>query len=82
LAIGSGRLGADDWPRYRHDLDGDGVCEVLAADRARQGHALLLALRGDGTSLWERSFYEIPGKVPDWNFGALTFWWASFHRRS
>ena len=62
------------------DLDGDGACEVLAADCAREGHAVLVAARGDGTLLWERAFDEIPGALPIWNVGALTFWWAGHFR--
>ncbi len=57
------------------DLDHDGICEVLAADQARQGHAILAAYRGDGSVLWRRPFEQTPGDLPVWNIGALTFWW-------
>ncbi|MBM4089165.1 MAG: hypothetical protein FJ276_07020 [Planctomycetes bacterium] len=57
------------------DLDGDGGCEIVAADRAREGHAVLVAYRGDGATMWEKPFEEIPGATPAWNVGALTFWW-------
>ncbi len=57
------------------DLDGDGGCEVVVADRAPGGHAVLIAYKHDGTPLWERAFPRTPGQTPVWNAGALTFWW-------
>jgi hypothetical protein len=63
------------------DLDGDGVCEVVAADQARAGHAVLVAYRGDGSTLWEKPFAHTPGAPPVWNTGALTFWWPGHFRR-
>jgi hypothetical protein len=38
------------------DLDGDGLCEVVAADRPREGYARLVAYRGDGNMLWDKAF--------------------------
>ena len=64
------------------DLDGDGVCEVVAADQAREGHARLVAYRGDGTTLWEKAFPQTDGATPAWNRGALTFWWPGHFRRA
>ena len=62
------------------DLDGDGGCEVIAADQAKAGHAVLVAYRGDGTSMWRKEFDQIPGTLPTWNVGALTFWWPGRFR--
>lgn len=62
------------------DLDGDGGCEVIAADQAKAGHAVLVAYRGDGTSMWSKEFDQIPGAMPTWNVGALTFWWPGRFR--
>jgi len=64
------------------DLDGDGVCEVVAADQAREGHARLVAYRGDGTTLWEKAFPQTNGALPAWNVGALTFWWPGHFRHA
>ncbi|HZW34013.1 MAG TPA: hypothetical protein VFF52_25035 [Isosphaeraceae bacterium] len=63
------------------DLDGDGGCEVVAADQARGGHAVLVAYRGDGSTLWEKAFPHIDGAPPVWNASALTFWWSGHFRR-
>ncbi len=64
------------------DLDGDGACEVVAADQARAGHAVLVAYRGDGSVLWEKAFPHTSGVPPVWNTSALTFWWPGRFRRS
>jgi hypothetical protein len=64
------------------DLDGDGACEVVAADQAREGHARLMAYRGDGTTLWEKAFPQTNGAMPVANVGALTFWWPGRFRRA
>jgi outer membrane protein assembly factor BamB len=64
------------------DLDGDGVCEVVAADQAREGHARLVAYRGDGTTLWNKAFPQTNGAPPVWNVGALTFWWSGRFRQT
>ena len=62
------------------DLDSDGGCEVVAADQAKAGHAVLVAYRGDGTPMWRKEFQQIPGALPAWNVGALTFWWPGHFR--
>jgi outer membrane protein assembly factor BamB len=62
------------------DLDGDGGCELVAADQGRAGQAVLVAYRGDGTPLWRKPFDQIPGALPAWNVGALTFWWPGRFR--
>ena len=62
------------------DLDGDGGCEVIAADEATAGHAVLVAYRGDGRPMWRKEFEQIPGALPAWNVGALTFWWPGRFR--
>ncbi|MBC8868275.1 MAG: PQQ-binding-like beta-propeller repeat protein [Planctomycetes bacterium] len=62
------------------DLDGDGGCEVIAGDRDKAGHAVLVAYRGDGTTMWQKDFDQIPGAMPAWNVGALTFWWPGRFR--
>jgi hypothetical protein len=64
------------------DLDADGACEVVAADVAPEGHAVLRACRGDGTTMWEQTFPQIPGALPAWNVGALTFWWPGHFRQA
>jgi outer membrane protein assembly factor BamB len=63
------------------DLDGDGACEVVAANHAREGHARLVAYRGDGSVLWEQAFPQISGASSMSNVGALTFWWPGRFRR-
>ena len=63
------------------DLSGNGSSEVLVADRAREGHAQLVAYHGDGTEYWRKDFAQTPGAVPVWNVGALTFWWAGHFRK-
>jgi hypothetical protein len=62
------------------DLDGDGACEVIAGNQATEGHALLVAYRGDGTTYWRKPFPKLNGAVPAWNQGALTFWWPGRFR--
>ena len=62
------------------DFDGDGECEIVAADKAAAGHAVLVAYRGDGKTIWRREFDQIPGALPVWNVGALTFWWPGHFR--
>ncbi len=62
------------------DLDVDGGCEVVAADQAKAGHAVLVAYRGDGTPMWRKQFDQLPGALPAWNVGALTFWWPGRFR--
>jgi hypothetical protein len=62
------------------DLTGDGIDEVIAADAAAAGHAVLRVYRGDGGTLWERPFPQVPGALPVWNVGALTFWWPGQFR--
>ena len=57
------------------DLNGDDIREVIAADAAAAGYAVLCAYRGDGSTVWEHPFVQIPGALPVWNVGALTFWW-------
>ncbi len=57
------------------DLDQDGTCEIIVADQAKEGHAQLVAYRGDGSNMWCTAFDQIPGEKPVWNIGALTFWW-------
>ena len=64
------------------DLDGDGSSEVVLADQARAGNASLVALRGDGTTLWEKAFPQTGGAPPVWNASALTFWWPGYFRRA
>ncbi|MGC8639334.1 MAG: FG-GAP repeat domain-containing protein [Isosphaeraceae bacterium] len=63
------------------DLDHDGMCEVVAADQARSGHALLLAYHGDGSVMWEKAFPHTSGAPPVWNTSALTFWWPGHFRQ-
>ncbi len=62
------------------DLDGDGGCELVAAEEGKAGQAVLVAYRGDGTPLWRKPFDQIPGALPAWNVGALTFWWPGHFR--
>jgi hypothetical protein len=53
---------------------------VIVADRAREGHAVLVAYRADGSAAWRKEFDGIPGAMPSWNVGALTFWWPGRFR--
>ena len=53
-----------------------------AADQAREGHARLVAYRGDGSTLWEKAFPQTNGAPPVGNVGALTFWWPGHFRRA
>lgn len=62
------------------DLDGDGGNEVIVADRAPRGHAVLVAYRSDGSPLWKREFPTTPGGPVFWNTGALTYWWPGCFR--
>ncbi|MCU0959671.1 MAG: hypothetical protein MUF48_06155 [Pirellulaceae bacterium] len=64
------------------DLDEDGAAEILAADRAAAGYAVLRAYDGAGGTRWEQAFPHIPGALPVWNVGALTFWWPGHYRTS
>ncbi|MHB0955890.1 MAG: hypothetical protein ACYC0X_05855 [Pirellulaceae bacterium] len=57
------------------DLNGDRLSEVIAADAAAAGHAVLRVYRGDGSIEWEHPFPQVPGALPVWNVGGLTFWW-------
>ncbi len=57
------------------DVNQDGQCEVVAADQAVQGHAVLTVHGGDGQTIWQKPFEQTPGDLPVWNIGALTFWW-------
>jgi len=64
------------------DLEGDGGHEVVVASQDACGRAVLVAYRHDGSTLWQTRFDQIPGAVPVWNTGALTFWWpGSFRAR-
>ncbi len=62
------------------DLDGDGGAEIVVARRGRRGEAVLAAIRDDGTAAWSRPFERTPGDTPEWNRGALTYWWAGQFR--
>jgi hypothetical protein len=62
------------------DLDGDGGCEIVLADQAPQGHAVLVAVEGDGRVMWRHAFDRIAGDPPVWNKSALTFWWPGYFR--
>ena len=64
------------------DLDGKGGRQIVVADQDASGRAVLVAYRHDGSRLWQHVFDQIPGAVPVWNAGALTFWWpGSFRAR-
>ena len=62
------------------DLNQDGGKEIVLADQTISGTARLVAIRNDGSVLWEHSFPQIPGDSPRWNVGALTFWWPGRFR--
>jgi outer membrane protein assembly factor BamB len=62
------------------DLNGDGGSEVIVADQAPHGYAVLNSYRHDGGLLWSKGFEQTPGKRPVWNIGAITFWWPGHFR--
>lgn len=62
------------------DLDGDGGSEVVIAGKTADGAARLSVYRHDGALRWQHVFHETPGRMPVWNFGALTFWWPGRFR--
>ncbi len=62
------------------DLAGDGTLSTLAATRAPEGHARLVALAPDGRERWQRDFPAFPGAPPEWNIGGLTMWFAGRFR--
>ena len=49
---------------------------VVAATRAEDGHARLVAYRSNGQHLWHHDFADLPGATPEWNLGGLTLWFA------
>ncbi len=63
------------------DLDGSGGSKILAAGRTPEGLAELLAYGATGDLLWRHVFARTPGARPQWNLGALTFWWPGRFRR-
>ncbi len=62
------------------DLDADGGSEVVFADQAPRGHAVLTACRGDGSPMWKHEFPQTPGGPVVWNIAALTYWWPGCFR--
>ncbi len=58
------------------DLLGDGTLAVIAAARAEDGHARLVAYGATGQPLWRHDFPDLPGATPEWNNGGLTLWFA------
>jgi outer membrane protein assembly factor BamB len=62
------------------DLLGDGRREVIAAGQTPSGGAEVVALRGDGSLLWRRSFPGFPGETPVHNIGGLAYYWPGRFR--
>src|SRR5205823_5375752 len=58
----------------------DGGNEVVVASEDASGRATLIAYRHDGSIFWQTAFADVPGAVPVWNVGALTFWWPGHFR--
>lgn len=56
------------------DLDGRGAKELVYGRPAADGSAEIVAVRGDGRTLWTRNFPRFAGRVPAWNFNGLTHW--------
>jgi hypothetical protein len=75
------RDGSKCWGVLLADLTGDELCEIVAADAAPEGHAILRASHSDASTLWERAFPQVPGALPVWNVGALTSWWPGQFRQ-
>ena len=80
IYTGSGRFagGASFGGVVLADLQGNGTLAVIAATRAEDGHARLVAYGSTGQHLWHHDFAELPGATPEWNIGGLTLW-ASGH---
>jgi hypothetical protein len=58
------------------DVLGDGRLDTIAATRAPNGSARLVALSPQGDQIWSHDFIEFPGAPPDWNIGGLCQWFA------
>lgn len=58
------------------DLDDDGASEIVCADEAPNGSAVLKALHGTGEQYWQHNFDRIGGEITrSNNSGGLLYWW-------
>jgi len=62
------------------DLDGSGSPEVVVADRAASGAAVLATYHANGQPYWQHVFEQTPGARPVHNVGALAHWWPGHFR--
>ncbi len=62
------------------DLLGDGHAEVLMADHDAIGQGRVLAVRDDGSLLWQHLFVGINGLPPVGNTCALSYFWPGHFR--
>ena len=78
IYTGSGRFagGASFGGVVLADLQGNGTLAVIAATRAEDGHARLVAYGSAGQPLWHHDFPDLPGATPEWNIGGLTLWFS------
>jgi hypothetical protein len=56
------------------DLDNDHRKEIIFARQTQEGAASLVAVRPDGSVMWQHSFPGLDGSPPLWNLGGVTYW--------
>lgn len=78
IYTGSGRFagGASFGGVVLADLLGNGTLAAIAATRAEDGHAQLVAYASGGQLIWHHDFPDLPGAIPEWNIGGLTLWFS------
>jgi len=78
IYTGSGRFagGASFGGVVLADLLGNGTLAAVAATRAEDGHARLVAYGSGGQEIWHHDFPDLPGAIPEWNIGGLTLWFS------
>lgn len=65
------------------DLDQDHRKEVIFAREDATGKACIVAVRSDGSLMWQCIFQGFDGSPPVWNLGGITYWIAgNFTSRS
>jgi len=78
IYTGSGRFagGASYGGIVLADLLGNGTLAAIAATRAEDGHARLVAYGSGGQHIWHHDFPDLAGATPEWNIGGLTLWFS------